>query len=166
MGKIGKRSPFSGYAKNKQQTEKKKLTDVFVKGDAYFNSGDLLRIDHEGFVFFQDRIGDTFRFVDETRQSSLTNRRRELNLRQFYQAVFVCSFLNKWNKQNKLIRTLSTKHLISLTLGCILNRWKGENVATTEVADHLLMVDCIEEANVYGVKVPGNNYFTFSTLFI
>lgn len=36
-------------------------------------------------------------------------------------------------------------------------RWKGENVATTEVADHLLMVDCVEEANVYGVKVPGNN---------
>lgn len=36
-------------------------------------------------------------------------------------------------------------------------RWKGENVATTEVADHLLMVDCIEEANVYGVKVAGNN---------
>lgn len=35
-------------------------------------------------------------------------------------------------------------------------RWKGENVATTEVAAHLLMVDCIEEANVYGVKVPGN----------
>lgn len=36
-------------------------------------------------------------------------------------------------------------------------RWKGENVATTEVADHLVMVDCVEEANVYGVKVPGNN---------
>lgn len=34
-------------------------------------------------------------------------------------------------------------------------RWKGENVATTEVADHLIMMDCIEEANVYGVKVPG-----------
>lgn len=30
-------------------------------------------------------------------------------------------------------------------------------MATTEVADHLLMVDCVEEANVYGVKVPGNN---------
>lgn len=29
-------------------------------------------------------------------------------------------------------------------------------MATTEVADHLLMVDCIEEVNVYGVKVPGN----------
>lgn len=29
-------------------------------------------------------------------------------------------------------------------------------MATTEVADHLLTVDFVEEANVYGVKVPGN----------
>lgn len=63
VAKIGKRMPFSGYAKNKQQTEKKKLRDVFVKGDTYFNSGDLLKIDHEGFVYFQDRVGDTFRCV-------------------------------------------------------------------------------------------------------
>lgn len=66
VAKIGERTPFSGYAKNKQQTEKKKLRDVFVKGDLYFNSGDLLKIDSEGFVFFQDRIGDTFRCVGET----------------------------------------------------------------------------------------------------
>jgi len=65
VGKIGKQSFFTGYAKNKQQTEKKKLKDVFVKGDVYFNSGDLLRIDNEGFVYFQDRIGDTFRSVDQ-----------------------------------------------------------------------------------------------------
>ncbi|XP_037546274.1 very long-chain acyl-CoA synthetase [Nematolebias whitei] len=95
VGKIGVGTPFSGYAKNKQQTERKKLKDVFEKGDVYFNSGDLLRIDNEGFVYFQDRIGDTF-------------------------------------------------------------RWKGENVATTEVADHLLTMDFVEEANVYGVKVPGH----------
>lgn len=31
-------------------------------------------------------------------------------------------------------------------------------MATTEVADHLLMLDWVEEANVYGVKVPGNSY--------
>lgn len=31
-------------------------------------------------------------------------------------------------------------------------------MATTEVADHLLTVDWVEEANVYGVKVPGNGY--------
>ncbi|KAJ3593099.1 hypothetical protein NHX12_005436 [Muraenolepis orangiensis] len=95
VSKISKRAPFIGYAKNKQQTERKKMRDVLVKGDEYFNSGDLLNIDHQGFVYFQDRIGDTF-------------------------------------------------------------RWKGENVATTEVADHLLMVDCVEEANVFGVKVPGH----------
>lgn len=63
MAKIGKRTPFSGYAKHKQQTDKKKLRDVFEKGDVYFNSGDLLKIDDEGFIFFQDRIGDTFRSV-------------------------------------------------------------------------------------------------------
>lgn len=61
MGKIGDRTPFTGYANNKHQTEKKKLYDVFVRGDKYFNSGDLLRIDHQGFVYFHDRIGDTFR---------------------------------------------------------------------------------------------------------
>lgn len=95
VGKITKHTPFVGYAGNKQQTDKKRLADVFEKGDLYFHSGDLLRIDHQNFVYFQDRVGDTF-------------------------------------------------------------RWKGENVATTEVADILTMVDCIEEANVYGVKVEGH----------
>ncbi|KAG7255675.1 hypothetical protein CRUP_026138 [Coryphaenoides rupestris] len=90
VGKISKRAPFLGYVRNKHQTERKKLKDVLVKGDVYFNTGDLLKMDRHGFIYFQDRIGDTF-------------------------------------------------------------RWKGENVATSEVADHLLMVDCVEEANVYGV---------------
>ncbi|KAB1281006.1 Long-chain fatty acid transport protein 6 [Camelus dromedarius] len=35
-------------------------------------------------------------------------------------------------------------------------RWKGENVATTEVADIIGMLDFIQEANVYGVAVPGH----------
>ncbi|XP_073706366.1 long-chain fatty acid transport protein 2 [Garra rufa] len=34
--------------------------------------------------------------------------------------------------------------------------WKGENVATTEVSEILLMLDSIEAANVYGVKVSGH----------
>lgn len=37
----------------------------------------------------------------------------------------------------------------------VICRWKGENVATTEVSDILMMVDCIEEANVYGVAIKG-----------
>jgi len=37
-------------------------------------------------------------------------------------------------------------------------------VATTEVADILMMVDCIEEANVYGVKVEGTCYNVHTTM--
>ncbi|XP_045384903.1 very long-chain acyl-CoA synthetase [Lemur catta] len=93
--KITQLTPFSGYAGAKTQTEKKKLRDVFKKGDLYFNSGDLLMIDHENFIYFHDRVGDTF-------------------------------------------------------------RWKGENVATTEVADIVGLVDFVQEVNVYGVPVPGH----------
>ncbi|MEQ2198019.1 hypothetical protein XENOCAPTIV_006472, partial [Xenoophorus captivus] len=64
VGKITRRSPFVGYAGNKQQTEKKRLYDVMEKGDLYFNTGDLLMFDHENFVYFQDRVGDTFRCVE------------------------------------------------------------------------------------------------------
>ncbi len=34
-------------------------------------------------------------------------------------------------------------------------RWKGENVATSEVAEALSVIPGIKEANVYGVAVPG-----------
>lgn len=34
-------------------------------------------------------------------------------------------------------------------------RWKGENVATSEVAEALGVVSGVREANVYGVNVPG-----------
>ncbi|NP_001020470.1 solute carrier family 27 member 2a [Danio rerio] len=95
VAKIHKLAPFEGYAKNSTQTEKKRLRDVFQRGDMYFNTGDLILADRQGFLFFQDRIGDTF-------------------------------------------------------------RWKGENVATTEVSEILLMLDFIEAANVYGVTVPGH----------
>ena len=36
-------------------------------------------------------------------------------------------------------------------------RWKGENVATSEVAEALGVVDGIAEVNVYGVTVPGRD---------
>ncbi|XP_034542368.1 very long-chain acyl-CoA synthetase-like [Notolabrus celidotus] len=94
VSEITIRTPFSGYAGDAQQTEKKRLHNVFKTGDMYFNTGDILRVDEDNFIYFQDRVGDTF-------------------------------------------------------------RWKGENVATTEVADVITMVDCIKEANVYGVEVPG-----------
>ncbi|NXD31905.1 S27A2 synthetase, partial [Spelaeornis formosus] len=92
--KITKNTPFHGYAGDSQKTEKKILRDVLAKGDAFFNSGDLLVMDSEKFIYFQDRVGDTF-------------------------------------------------------------RWKGENVATTEVEATLGLVSFIQEVNVYGVAVPG-----------
>ena len=53
---------FLGYAGNKVQSEKKLLRDVFKDGDVYFNTGDLLLQDDRDFLYFRDRIGDTFRY--------------------------------------------------------------------------------------------------------
>ncbi|KAG7255677.1 hypothetical protein CRUP_026140, partial [Coryphaenoides rupestris] len=93
LSKVSVSTPFHGYLNNPEQTERKKVRDVLEKGDVFLNSGDLMKIDQNGFIFFQDHVGDTF-------------------------------------------------------------RWKGENVATTEVADILTMLDSVVDANVYGVQLP------------
>jgi fatty-acyl-CoA synthase len=67
LGKIDAndaRSNYTGYA-DKAATEKKILRDVFEKGDAWFRTGDLMRQDAEGYFYFVDRIGDTFRWKGE-----------------------------------------------------------------------------------------------------
>jgi fatty-acyl-CoA synthase len=84
---------FDGYT-NKADTEKKILNDVFVKGDAWFRTGDLMKRDEHAYFYFVDRTGDTF-------------------------------------------------------------RWKGENVATSEVEEAISVFAGIKEVNVYGVQVPG-----------
>ncbi len=84
---------YEGY-EDKQATSKKILHNVFKKGDKWFRTGDLLWRDKQGYYYFADRIGDTF-------------------------------------------------------------RWKAENVSTNEVASVLSVFDKIEQANVYGVAVPG-----------
>ena len=67
---------------------------MLAKGDAWFRTGDLMRLDESGYFHFVDRVGDTF-------------------------------------------------------------RWKGENVATSEVNE--AVVDCpgVVEATTYGVEIPG-----------
>lgn len=94
ISSVTKLNPFSGYAGNKKFSEQKLFRDVFTKGDVYLNSGDLLSESEDGYIYFHDRIGDTF-------------------------------------------------------------RWKGENVATTEVAEVIEMLDLVEEANVYGIVITG-----------
>ncbi|WP_020653344.1 long-chain-acyl-CoA synthetase [Massilia niastensis] len=55
---------FEGYT-SAEATEKKILRNVFRSGDAYWSSGDLLRYDADGYFYFVDRIGDTFRWKSE-----------------------------------------------------------------------------------------------------
>lgn len=90
-GEAGQR--FEGYTES-AETERKILRDVFAPGDAWMRSGDLMRRDREGFYYFVDRVGDTF-------------------------------------------------------------RWKGENVAASEVAAALSAAPGVQEAIVYGVAIPG-----------
>ncbi|MFI4933190.1 MAG: long-chain-acyl-CoA synthetase [Caulobacterales bacterium] len=63
------RTAYVGYA-DKQASEKKVLHDAFAKGDAWFRTGDLLKKDAEGYFFFVDRIGDTFRWKGENVSTS------------------------------------------------------------------------------------------------
>jgi fatty-acyl-CoA synthase len=98
IGRIGKDSKrpgaeFEGYTK-RADTEGKILRDVFEEGDAWYRTGDLMRMDRAGFFYFVDRVGDTF-------------------------------------------------------------RWKGENVATSEVAAAIMEFPGIADASVYGVAVRG-----------
>ena len=99
LGRIGEIKDgggrFEGYT-SAADTEKKVLRDVFAVGDAWFRTGDLMMRDAEGYFYFVDRIGDTF-------------------------------------------------------------RWKGENVATLEVAEVIAACPGVVDVSVYGVAVPGHD---------
>ncbi len=70
LGAITKSTEFVGYT-DREATEKKILRNVFKQGDAYFNTGDLIRSVEAGFACglkhyqFVDRVGDTFRWKGE-----------------------------------------------------------------------------------------------------
>jgi fatty-acyl-CoA synthase len=55
---------FEGYT-DAAATETKLLRDVFETGDAWVRTGDLMYTDDQGFYYFVDRIGDTFRWKGE-----------------------------------------------------------------------------------------------------
>ncbi len=55
---------FEGYT-DEQATGQKLLRDVFVEGDVWYRTGDLMRKDAQGFYYFVDRVGETFRWKGE-----------------------------------------------------------------------------------------------------
>lgn len=63
--KLQTRSDWVGYWKSGAATEKKLAQDVFKKGDLYFRTGDALRRNNDGYWFFLDRLGDTYRWKSE-----------------------------------------------------------------------------------------------------
>ncbi|MBW4933941.1 long-chain-acyl-CoA synthetase [Marinobacter sp. F4206] len=64
IGEITKKWSFEGYTQ-KDATEKSILRDAFKKGDAWFNTGDVLKEIGCGHLQFVDRMGDTFRWKGE-----------------------------------------------------------------------------------------------------
>ncbi len=58
------RYAYAGYA-DKTASDRKVLRDVLARGDAWFATGDLMRQDREGYFYFVDRVGDTFRWKGE-----------------------------------------------------------------------------------------------------
>ncbi|MEA1943587.1 MAG: long-chain-acyl-CoA synthetase [Pseudomonadota bacterium] len=67
---IGKIDPsdarfrFDGYG-SREDTEKKILRNVYEEGDAWFRTGDLMTRDKDGYYYFVDRVGDTYRWKSE-----------------------------------------------------------------------------------------------------
>ncbi len=56
---------FSGYWRAPDATAKKFIRNVFAQGDLWYRSGDALRRTDDGRWFFQDRLGDTYRWKSE-----------------------------------------------------------------------------------------------------
>jgi hypothetical protein len=50
------------YRASREANEQKIIRNAFKQGDMYFNFGDVFYLDSDYFVYFHDRIGDTFRY--------------------------------------------------------------------------------------------------------
>jgi acyl-CoA synthetase (AMP-forming)/AMP-acid ligase II len=65
IGRVRDRGMLIEYLGNDDATEAKLLRDVFEKGDLFQRTGDIVIQDRSGWVRFQDRVGDTFRWKGE-----------------------------------------------------------------------------------------------------
>jgi fatty-acyl-CoA synthase len=65
----GARTEYAGYV-SRADSEKKVLKDAFAPGDRWFLTGDLMTRDRDGYFYFVDRVGDTFRWKGENVSTS------------------------------------------------------------------------------------------------
>ncbi|XP_051018391.1 long-chain fatty acid transport protein 5 [Acomys russatus] len=65
LTQVRKSQPFLGYRGSQEATKRKLITNVRRERDLYYNTGDVLALDQEGFFYFRDRLGDTFRWKGE-----------------------------------------------------------------------------------------------------
>lgn len=65
-----KEASFRGYYNNSSSTEKRWMQNVLSPGDLWFRSGDVMREDDDGRVYFVDRLGDTYRWKSENVSSN------------------------------------------------------------------------------------------------
>ncbi|WP_421711010.1 long-chain-acyl-CoA synthetase [Alcanivorax sp.] len=65
LGEITDKNPVSMVTTDPEKTEKSIFRNVFKKGDAWFNTGDMMRDIGFRHAQFVDRLGDTFRWKGE-----------------------------------------------------------------------------------------------------
>lgn len=56
-----RRMTFEGYKGKESERQNKFVYNVVRAGDCYINTGDSFTRDKDYFVYFADRLGDTFR---------------------------------------------------------------------------------------------------------
>lgn len=64
IGRLEPGNRFDGYTDN-TQSESKIIRNVFETGDMWYRTGDLMHRDKDGFYYFNDRLGDSFRWKGE-----------------------------------------------------------------------------------------------------
>jgi acyl-CoA synthetase (AMP-forming)/AMP-acid ligase II len=56
---------FCGYAHQAEKSNRKIIDNLFKKNQRAFNTGDCVVMDYYGYIYFVDRLGDTFRWKGE-----------------------------------------------------------------------------------------------------
>lgn len=146
IGKIMKNDPtrrFEGYT-DKKATKMKILENVFINGDSWFNSGDLLSRDYWGYFYWSDRTGDTFRYKGENVATT--------EVEQILTRISIRSnIIDNTDNTGDIVATVTTDNTESIDT-TVATDTTVTTVATdnTDSKNRIYISDCA----VYGVKVP------------